>query len=74
MFSEHIRAVTKCLVEERERKNQLPPLGEGEGLSLTDYKARYEVKDLLGIGPALSLPEKYFVLAAFHDAFCEAER
>jgi hypothetical protein len=43
-------------------------------MSLADYKAKYEVKELLGTGPALTVPEKYFILAAFHDALCEAER
>ena len=31
-------------------------------------------KELLGPGPGLTLPEKFFILAAFHDVLCEAER
>ncbi len=31
-------------------------------------------RELLGPGPALSIPEKFFLLAAFHDAVRESER
>jgi len=31
-------------------------------------------KKLMGPGPELTLPEKIFVLGAFHDVFCQSER
>ena len=31
-------------------------------------------KDFFGAGPALNLPEEFYLLAAFHDVFAEAER
>ena len=35
---------------------------------------RHNWKEFFGPGPALSLPEKVYLLAAFHDVFAEAER
>ncbi len=74
VFREHVQAVAESLVSDKNAKDALPGLAEGESMSAAEYHAKYSVRDLLGPGPALTLPEKYFILAAFHDALCEAER
>ena len=74
VFKRHVQAVSESLASDNEAKDALPELAEGEGMSFAEYHAKYSVRDLLGAGPGLTLPEKFFILAAFHDVLCESER
>ncbi len=74
VFNRHVQAVAESLASEKTAKDALPELAEGKVMSSPEYHAKYSLRDLLGPGPGLTLPEKFFILAAFHDVLCEAER